>query len=419
MPTNITLHDTFTYAVRHLAFINYNRAAQLGSGIVNPPSKDTPWYVRWGLGNGFHTSTRDKLWAVLGAFVGIGLTGFISHALLPPDATVFLVGSMGAAAVLIFAVPHGPLSQPWPLVGGHLISATIGVLTTMAIPNPVIAAPVAMAGAMIGMLALRCLHPPGGAVALLAVIGGDAVHQLGINFVAVVALNAAVLLIVAVAFNRLIAAGRYPAAPPVKSSSAQEWALGKARFSDADIDAALERMETAIDISREDLQHIFALAMLESSRRRLGDVRAHDIMQPVDFTFRYGDDLEGAWQKMQATNAKIVAVVDAFQRVIGVITTSDFVRSAARGKTPESTLSRALTQLVQKTQGARADKPEVVGQLMTSPAIVVNQQTHLIDLVDAVSTNQIHYLPVLDDDKKLCGLVTRSEIMAALLVVRI
>jgi CBS domain-containing membrane protein len=386
---------------------------------VNLPPKQPSWYLPWRLSNSFHLSAKDKLWAILGAFVGIGITGFVSHVLLPAPTIVFLVGSMGAAAVLVFAVPHSPLSQPWPLIGGHLVSATIGVLVAMAIPNPLLAAPIAMGAAMAGMLALRCLHPPGGAIALLAVIGGDAVHQLGFEFIGVVALNAALLFVAAVGFNRLIAPGRYPAIAAGKSTSAQEWALGKARFSDADLDAALERLDGAVDISRDDLQRIFSLAVLEASRRRLGDVRARDIMRPVSFTFQYGDELEDAWQQMQVSNTKAVAVVDSFQRVIGIITTSDFVRSAARNKAPANTLSRTLTQLLQKTPGFSADKAEVVGQLMSSPAVVVKQEAHLIDLVDSVSASKIHYLPVLDDNKKLCGMVTRSEIMAALLVVRI
>lgn len=269
------------------------------------------------------------------------------------------------------------------------------------------------------MLALRCVHPPGGAVALLGVIGGQAVHDLGWSFVTVVMHNAALLLVVAVVFNRLIAPDRYPAMPANKPVSAQDWALGKARFSDADLDVALAKLEGAVDVSRNDLQRIFALAMLEASRRRLGDVRARDFMRAVDVSFVYGDELEHAWKTMQERQVKAAPVVDSFQHVIGIITISDFVRSVARNYQGEGSLARTLSYLLQKSPGNDSNKPEVVGQLMTSPAVLATEADHLIDLVDVVTTKNVNHLPVVDEHRKRRGMVTRAEMMAALLVVRL
>jgi CBS domain-containing membrane protein len=144
-----------------------------------------------------------------------GLTGvmLISQAHLGSAGSVGLVASMGASAVLLFAVPHGPLSQPWPVFGGHLVSAIVGVACTRVIAEPALAAPVAVAAAIGAMHYLRCIHPPGGATALSAVIGGDTVHQLGFHFVLTPVLwNATVILLVALAFNYPFRWRRYPIA---------------------------------------------------------------------------------------------------------------------------------------------------------------------------------------------------------------
>jgi CBS domain-containing membrane protein len=144
-----------------------------------------------------------------------GLTGvmLISQAHLGSAASVGLVASMGASAVLLFAVPHGPLSQPWPVFGGHLVSAIVGVACTRAIAEPALAAPVAVAVAIGAMHYLHCIHPPGGATALSAVIGGDTVHQLGFHYVLTPVLwNATVILLVALVFNYPFRWRRYPIA---------------------------------------------------------------------------------------------------------------------------------------------------------------------------------------------------------------
>jgi CBS-domain-containing membrane protein len=120
---------------------------------------------------------------------------------------------MGSSAVLLFAAPHAPLSQPWAVFGGHLVSAFVGISCAKWLPDPVLAAPVAVAAAIAAMHYLRCMHPPGGATALGAVVGGEAVHQLGYQFVVTpVMLNVATILVAALLFNAPFAWRRYPAA---------------------------------------------------------------------------------------------------------------------------------------------------------------------------------------------------------------
>ncbi|MCB1800188.1 MAG: HPP family protein [Gammaproteobacteria bacterium] len=170
-------------------------------------------FGRWVGITGERVTHAEKWLSAAGGMVGISGVVLISQAELGPMGSASVIGSMGASAVLLFAVPHGPLSQPWSVFGGHLVSAIIGVACLKLIPAPTLAAAIAVAAAIAAMHYLRCIHPPGGATALSAVVGGDAVHQLGFQFVLTpVMLNAITILVVAFLFNAPFAWRRYPAA---------------------------------------------------------------------------------------------------------------------------------------------------------------------------------------------------------------
>ena len=147
-------------------------------------------------------SHTEKLISAVGGFLGILLIFVISYLSLGPWGAPWIVASMGASAVLLFAVPHGQLSQPWALIGGHVLSAAIGVTVFRFIPDAFLAAALAVGLAIAAMYYLRCVHPPGGATALAAVLGGPDVHALGYSYVLVPVLaNAVVILLAAIAVN--------------------------------------------------------------------------------------------------------------------------------------------------------------------------------------------------------------------------
>ena len=137
-------------------------------------------YFRDMIGLSRHTiNYKEKLISGVGGFLGIFGIFMSSQWLLDPEVSVFIVPSMGASAVLLFAAPHAPFSQPWNVIGGHAISAVIGVACWRWIPDSVVAASASVGLAICAMHFARCIHPPGGATALAAVIGSDKLHQLG------------------------------------------------------------------------------------------------------------------------------------------------------------------------------------------------------------------------------------------------
>lgn len=210
----------------------------------------------------YSVSEREHWISAAGGLCGILGVMWVSHALLGAHAGVLAVASMGASAVLIFAAPHGALSQPWPVLGGHLISALIGVTCAQWIAEPMLAASLAVAISIAVMYGLRCLHPPGGATALFAVLGGEPILALGYNYLFVpVLLNVVVMLIIAVLFNYPFAWRRYPQAWWRESQCPIENAEEKCMIPHSDLVYALSQLDTFIDVSEEDLQRIYALAL--------------------------------------------------------------------------------------------------------------------------------------------------------------
>jgi CBS-domain-containing membrane protein len=155
---------------------------------------------------------REILWSWLGAAIGISLCGALSASFFEPRETTLLIGSFGASAVLAYAAVRSPLAQPRNLLGGHVVSALVGVACWQAFgATPWLAAALGVSLAIAAMLLTRTLHPPGGATALIAVIGGPKIHALGYLYALVPAgLGALVLLAVAVALNNLARGRKYP-----------------------------------------------------------------------------------------------------------------------------------------------------------------------------------------------------------------
>lgn len=204
-------------------------------------------------------SHAEKLLSAVGALLGILAILFISGWALGLEGASLIVASMGATAVLLFAVPHGALSRPWPVLGGHMVSAAVGVTCTRLVHDPLAAAALAVGISVGAMYYLRCIHPPGGATALSAVLGGAPVHALGYGFLLTpVLLNIVILLGIAVAFNRPFAWRRYPSPAIVKPDPLKG---EKYLIAHSDLVYALSELDSFIDVSEEDLLRIYDLAV--------------------------------------------------------------------------------------------------------------------------------------------------------------
>jgi CBS-domain-containing membrane protein len=148
----------------------------------------------------------------LGAFVGMAAVALVESLVLAGTDLALMFGPFGASAVLVYGAIKSPLAQPRNLVGGHFFSAVVGVAAFKIFQGqPMLAGATAVATSIAVMHATKTLHPPGGATALIAVVGGQKIHSLGFLYAVVpAALGAIILLIVALLFNNIPKTRKYP-----------------------------------------------------------------------------------------------------------------------------------------------------------------------------------------------------------------
>lgn len=349
---------------------------------------------------------RERLRAFAGVAVGVLVAGALSRWWAGAGTLVpWLVAPIGASAVLVFAVPASPLAQPWAVVGGNTLSALVGTACVLLIPEPAIAAAVAVGLAVALMFQLRCLHPPGGASALLVVLTQTA----DFRFSAMpVLLNSVLLVLAGMAYNR--ATGRsYPHQPlPPHPGPAQ----GGARFTSADLDAALAHYNQVLDVSREDLETLLHDAEAAAYQRNLGQLRCADAMTANPVAVQFGTPLSEAWETMQGRRIKALPVTDKARRVVGIVTVADFMRNVDRDQ--HQGLASRLRALLVPSGATHTDRPEVVGQIMTRQVRVASADRTLIELLPLFSEHGHHHIPIIDAERRLVGILTQSDMVGAL-----
>lgn len=216
------------------------------------------------------TSHAEKIISLAGAFAGIVAVYFVSTLMLDnPLSKVMVLGPIGASAVLLFAVPQGALSQPWPVIGGNVLSAAVGVTCYQWIDDPLLSASVAVAVAVGVMHYLRCLHPPGGATALTAVIGGDEIHELGYQFLlSPVLVNVLVIVLIAIAFNYVFHWRRYPAHLAKRHKRSEEIQGDEREYelTQEDFAAAMQQLDSYIDVTSDGLTELLELAKQHAAK---------------------------------------------------------------------------------------------------------------------------------------------------------
>lgn len=359
----------------------------------------------------------EKMRACAGALFGLVLTGLTTYLILGKDVhAMWLIAPMGASSVLLFAVPASPLAQPWSIMGGNIIAAIVGVTCAKLIGEPILAAGLAAAIAIGGMFAFRCIHPPSGAVALTAVLGGPAVHAMGYSFVLVpVALNSLLLLLTALFFNN--ATGRrYPHVTQPDRTSKHNTSdilpTERIGITPSDLDTVLTRYNQVLDISRADLESIMLQTEMQAYRRRMGEVKCSSIMSKDVVSVEFGTELAEAWEKLQSHDLTALPVIDRGRRIIGIVTKADFLHHAESEL--HDGLGQRLSNLLRPSQVSHTEKHEVVGQIMSKEVFTADANQSIVDLVPLMSDSEVHQMPVIDGQGRLVGMISQTDMIAAL-----
>ncbi|MDH7793957.1 MULTISPECIES: HPP family protein [unclassified Beijerinckia] len=203
---------------------------------------------------------RDRALSCLGMFIAIAWAGVTGSYVLG-ETSPLIIAPVGASAVIVFAIPASPLAQPWPVIGGNMIAAFVGLACAWLIHDPTWAAALAASLALAIMSLTRSLHPPGGAIAMTAALGGPVVAKWGLLFPLVpVAINSVAMVAAGVLFHRLLRRS-YPHRPAPAPTAPT--------FVAADIDEALQQMGESFDIARTDLERLLEQAEVNAHKRRL------------------------------------------------------------------------------------------------------------------------------------------------------
>ncbi|WFU06465.1 HPP family protein (plasmid) [Rhizobium sp. CB3171] len=332
---------------------------------------------------------HERLMACLGALIGIGLTGVISGYLFGQGPHLpLIVAPMGASAVLLFAVPSSPLAQPWSIIGGNTISAMMGIIAGYFIHDPIIAIGVGVSLAIGAMSFTRCLHPPGGAAALTAVLGGPVVASWGFFFPFIpVALNSCILVGLGLVFHRF-AKRNYPhvvAKPTENTHQTRDLpSVLRVGFREEDVDAALAALDETFDIDRADLSRLLRQVELQAAVRSHGNISCADIMSRDVIAISEGTEPDHARHLLLKHNIRTLPVKDREGRLIGTI---------------------GLREL--------SDSIDSIAGAISKPA-VADAADPALSLLPVLTDGRTHAVIIVDTDRRVLGLISQTDLLSAM-----
>ena len=346
-------------------------------------------------------SRVERLRAVVGAVLGMLIAAILSQ-WIGHEQAVWLIAPVGASAVLVFTAPASPLAQPWPVIGGSAVSALVGVCCARWLPGPVLAGAVAVGAAIAAMMLLRCLHPPGGAAALLMVL----MHQQSWSFVVFpVLVNAALLVLAGMVYNSL---SGHPYPHRVVAGAMPEVGKG-VRVSTEDLRTALKGYGEVLDVAPDELARLLRRAEGAAYERLWGTLMCRDIMTPEPVTVDFRAPLAEAWGLMQRMQIKALPVVDMNRQVTGILTQGDVLRHAG-----QDIRVAELKATAPDPASALFKDGVTVGEAMTRQVRVASAASQALDLLPLFSSQGHHHLPVIDEDKRLVGILTQTDLVRAL-----
>lgn len=337
---------------------------------------------------------KERMFCAFGALLGLAVSSWLSWLILG-EFNAWYIAPMGASSVLLFAVPSSPLAQPWNIVVGNTLAALIGVLCAQYIPETTVAFSLAVALAIFVMMSTDSLHPPSGAVAMTAVLGGASVHHLGFKFIAYpVLLNSLLLLGIAIVFNRGI--GRhYPQTAQLNTRSKDPTPTQKVGIQPQDIQDVLAHQTELLDISQYQLEDIILQAQQHAQQRSPQAYLCRDIMSRDLITLHAQDAIQQALAKFKQVNLMSLPVVDATGKLLGTLALYEVMEWFQRAADP------------------RAPWEDFVYQIMQRQVVTVQPEQPLIDLIPYFVERSFNYIPVVEQ-QHLVGMISRADMIAVL-----
>jgi CBS domain-containing membrane protein len=362
-------------------------------------------------------SIKAKLLSLLACFCTIFFIALITKIVSPWPGYPMIVASMGASAIILFFIPSSPLAQPWPFVGGQLISAVVGMACALNIAETSTAAATAVGGSIFLMLIMRCLHPPAAATSLTPIMAGESLTSLGYSFIIVpVAINVLTMLCLAIIINRWVMKRNYPSPLSIKKVVNQRHRIiepsHQVGFTEQDLSLALEKNDVFIDMTHAALSKLLTQVEMNTFQRIRGTITCADIMIKDVVSVEFGTEVEQAWEIMRKNKLKAMPVLDNAQRVIGIVTWNDFFKCIDLNA--YDSFQNKFRNFIRRTARVTASKPEAIGLIMTTSVVTLPGSTHITDLIPLMSSKGIRQIPITNSENRLSGMVYQANLIAAL-----
>ncbi|MFJ4373299.1 CBS domain-containing protein [Pseudomonas japonica] len=360
------------------------------------------WFDRF-IPAALHTPPKEWFRAAFGALLALALAGSACTWLFGSAAALHLMAPLAASTVLLFAVHSGALSQPWPFLASYVCAAAVGIGLHHLLGPGLLVAGAALLLVILLMCLLRCLHPPGAALAVSLALADPSLAAMGARVIEPVMLNALIVLAVAVGYNRLTGVLYPKIGVPRKAAhgTADQPASERVGVSGKDLDQALDDLGEFVDVTRDELERIILATERHAVQRSLGGITAASVMSR-DVQFATPETtLAQAWKQLASHHLKNLPVLDDGGRLVGIVSLSDLVGPAM-----------AQARFGWRNLFGRA-KAVTLAQIMSEPVITVDSHRQAVELIPLLCDRGLHCLPVLEAGK-VVGVVTQTDLIAAL-----
>jgi CBS domain-containing membrane protein len=360
--------------------------------------------------------THTERWrSAIAGFMGMMLFEAVLFVLPLSPEEKRLLAPLGATSVILFALPHSPLAQPWPVIGGLMLSAPLGYACGLWLPPGPWVVAIALAASIWLTAWARCIHPPAGAMALTMAMAASQGLAFEASLFAVSA-NTIAIVVAVMVVNNLIPGRHYPqGTPPAVQRRIHN---PPEPIAHRDLEAALGEIDGYLDVREDDLVDLYQRTMRHAFERT-HEVRCMDLL--VDQTpitaVEFATPLADAWLHMRQLRVDALPVVDRSRRVIGLLALEDFLEHVSPAGDARRPLGDAMSRLLGGTAAAHSDQPEVVGQVMRDArdGLLVARLTDGISAAaQALTTGHQPAVPVINGADRLAGTLTRADMISAL-----
>ncbi len=348
---------------------------------------------------------KEALRAACGAFLSMSLVMLVCLQFFDEPTTSALMAALAASNVLVFLTPATPLAHPWSLLSGNLLAATIAIVASIWIDDPTLRIALVLGGGMLILLSLRCMHPPSLALAVAIALNSDLTLQWGYLLLCPVALNSLLLLGFAIFFNNSTGQ-RYPRQPKTVVNRHQTRDLPswqRTQLQEEDLNQALNQLGRFVDVHVEDLVELLQLTEQQAFSRMSSNLTAAHIMSRDVVTATPLMPIEFAWGLLAKHKLEALPVIDDRNKLVGIVSLVDFVNQRSFAKMPR-----------RRWNLSRGSRRRPLKRIMTEPVISARADTSILELVQLLSKNSLHQLPIVDENQQVIGIISQSDLIHAM-----